>query len=135
MHTLAAQQSRGGILHLLKPTDCRDMNAKIGDVGLSRLISGTHLTTASEAGPRFTFNWASPEQIQCKPLTCASDTFSFGVRPATDQLGQLGGAVSAVPNMCAMSISATARGVWVLRVVSTLRILCWAGKACTFTRM
>ena len=72
-------------MQFLRWTGCRDMNAKVGDVGLSRLISGTHLTTASQAGPRFTFNWASPEQIQCKPLTCASDIFSFGVCPAVSQ--------------------------------------------------
>ena len=60
----------------------QERNAKIADVGLSQFITGTQLTQTTDQGPRYTFNWASPEQIMCKPLTPASDVFSMGVRPA-----------------------------------------------------
>ena len=54
------------------------LRAKIGDVGLSHIISGSHLTVTTDTP--YTFNWASPEQIDSRQLTCASDVFSFGVR-------------------------------------------------------
>ena len=54
--------------------------AKICDCGLSHIISGSHLTVTTDTP--YTFNWASPEQIDSGQLTCASDIFSFGVRPA-----------------------------------------------------
>ena len=60
---------------------CRDLNAKLGSMDLSRFITDANLSDYSDKGPRCTFNWASPEQLLCKPVTCASDIFSFGVRP------------------------------------------------------
>ena len=64
------------------------LRAKIADVGLCRFITGTQLTTADQ-GPRYTFNWASPEQIMCKPLTPALVVFSLGVSLACHLHGHL----------------------------------------------
>ena len=55
---------------------CRHQEAKVADVGLSRVISSR---LAASAGADFTWDWASPEQILGQPLTLASDIFSFGV--------------------------------------------------------
>ena len=66
--------------HLMHSAHCRGLHAKIGDMGLSCQITGTHLLPS--LCPSYSFMWASPEQIGCQALTLASDIFSFGVMPA-----------------------------------------------------
>ena len=55
----------------------RNMNVKICDLGLGRMMEGT-MITASRTGvnsPR----WMSPEYLRGEPTTGAMDTYSFGV--------------------------------------------------------
>ena len=62
---------------------CRDLNAKLGP---SQFILVTELSDDSDKGPRCTFDWASPELLQGMRATCATDIYSFGVRPVRAML-------------------------------------------------
>ncbi|KAL4458216.1 hypothetical protein ABPG75_013081 [Micractinium tetrahymenae] len=89
------------ILHLdLKPHNvllARDGTARIGDVGLARLMSRTHLSSA-----RFgTFDWASPELLLGQGATDKSDIWSFGMHPRRGQLSPL-----RVPEDCPAEVAA-----------------------------
>lgn len=53
-----------------------DGTAKIGDMGLSRVLSKGILSQVTDVG---TFSWAAPELILNEAITPAADVYSFGI--------------------------------------------------------
>ncbi|GAB4815347.1 hypothetical protein N2152v2_002393 [Parachlorella kessleri] len=74
---------RQRIVHLdLKPENVlltKDGDAKLGDVGFSRLLLQDHLSSSSLDGQCGTFNYCAPEVLLGQKATEKADCFSFGV--------------------------------------------------------
>jgi tRNA A-37 threonylcarbamoyl transferase component Bud32 len=80
---------RAGILHrdfksdnvMLRPETSGELTAVIMDFGLARALGRdtAQLTTGRNQGLVGTIAYMSPEQIESRPLTTASDVYSFGI--------------------------------------------------------
>lgn len=61
--------------HFLRPCcTCRDGTAKLGDLGMARLLSDQYVT-----GVVGTLAWSSPEMLLGQKCSQRADIFSFGV--------------------------------------------------------
>lgn len=58
----------------------REGNAKLGDVGFSRIMHHDFLSMSLTGRRLGTFNWAAPEVLLGEPATVQADIYSYGER-------------------------------------------------------
>ena len=59
---------------LLRPSPCSDGTAKVGDVGMAKIMAGDYVS-----GVVGTLAWSAPELLLGQRCTAKADIYSFGV--------------------------------------------------------